>query len=106
MPAGADVWVFTPQIVEVHIRAKVRPAANYTIESLQAPTEDACKKVIEPIAPLETLYLIRITSAMSALGGVIDLVLEAPTGNVITSADPSIVQWVRFGSVLLLPLEG
>lgn len=106
MPAGADVWVFTPQIVEVHIRAKVKPAPNYTIESLQAPTEDACKKVIEPIAPLETLYLIRIASAVSALGGVIDLVIEAPTGNVITSADPSLVQWVRFGSVVLMPLEG
>ena len=105
-PAGADIWVFTPQIVEVHIRAKVKPASNYTIESLQAPTEDACKKVIEPIAPLETLYLIRISSAVSALGGVIDLVIEAPTGNVITSANPALVQWVRFGSVLLLPLEG
>lgn len=105
-PAGADIWVFTPQIIEVHIRAKVKPALNYTIESLQAPIEDACKKVIEPIAPLETLYLIRISSAMSALGGVIDLEIQAPTGNVTTSADPSLVQWVRFGSVLLLPLEG
>lgn len=105
-PAGADIWVFTPQIVEVHIRAKVKPAPNYTVDSLRTPIEDACKKVIEPIAPLETLYLIRISSAMSALGGVIDLVIEAPTGNVTTSADPALVQWVRFGSVLLLPLEG
>lgn len=105
-PAGADIWVFTPQIVEVNIRARVKPAPNFTIELLQEPTEDACKKVIEPIAPLETLYLIRLTSAMSALGGVVDLVIEAPTGNVITSANPSLVQWVRFGSVQLLPLEG
>lgn len=105
-PAGADIWVFTPQIVEVHIRAKVKPAPGYTIELLQSPSEDACKKVIEPIAPLETLYLIRLSSAMSALGGVVDLVIEAPTGNVITSSDPSLVQWARFGSVQLLPLEG
>lgn len=104
-PAGADVWVFTPQIVEVHILAKVKPAANYTIESLQDPVEDACKKIIEPVAPLETLYLIRVSSAISALGGVVDLRILAPTGNVVTSADPAIVRWARFGSVQLQELE-
>lgn len=105
MPAGADVWVFTPQIVEVHIQARVKPAVGYTLESLQAPIENACKQVIEPVAPLETLYLIRVSSAISALGGVVDLVIEAPAGNVVTSADPAVVRWARFGSVLLLPME-
>ncbi|MBA6088604.1 baseplate J/gp47 family protein [Pseudomonas monteilii] len=105
-PAGADIWVFTPQIVEVHIKAKVKRAVGYTLESLLEPTATACMKVIEPIAPLETLYLIRVSSAISALGGIVDLVIEEPAGNVVTSADPAVVQWARFGSVQLLPWEG
>ena len=104
-PAAADIWVFSPEIVEVHLRAKVKPATGYTLESLQEPVEDACKKVITPIQPLETLYLIRITSAISALAGVVDLQTVSPPGNVITSDDPLIVKWVRFGSVELDLLE-
>lgn len=104
-PAGADIWVFTPQIVEVHLSAKVKPSAGYTLESLQEPVESACKQVIAPIEPLETLYLIRLTAAISALGGVIDLRILAPIGNVVTNADASVVKWVRFGSVYLQVLE-
>ena len=100
-PAGADIWVFTPQIIEVHIQAKIKPASGYTVETLQASVEGACRKIIEPVAPLETLYLIRLTSAISALGGVVDLVIVAPVGNVETATDPSLVQWARFGSVHL-----
>lgn len=104
-PAGADVWVFTPEIVAVDISAKVKPALGYTLETLQEPVEGACKQVIAPIVPLETLYLIRLTAAISALGGVIDLQILAPSGNVVTGADPSIVKWARFGSVQLQLLE-
>ncbi|HGY9637879.1 TPA: baseplate J/gp47 family protein [Pseudomonas putida] len=105
-PAGADVWVFTPEIVEVNLSAKVKPAADYTLESLQAPIETACKQVIAPIDPLETLYLIRLTAAISSLGGVIDLLILSPAGNIVTNADPSVVKWARFGSVQLQLLEG
>lgn len=104
-PAGADVWVFTPEVVAVDISAKVKPAPGYTLETLQEPVEGACKQVIAPIVPLETLYLIRLTAAISALGGVIDLQLLSPSGNVVTGADPSIVKWARFGSVQLQLLE-
>ncbi|WP_070094864.1 baseplate J/gp47 family protein [Pseudomonas sp. GTC 16473] len=104
-PAGADIWVFTPEIVAVDISAKVKPAPGYTLETLQEPVEGACKQVIAPVVPLETLYLIRLTAAISALGGVIDLKILAPSGNVVTGADPSIVKWARFGSVQLQLLE-
>lgn len=105
-PAGADIWVYTPQIVEVDVRASVKPAAGYTLEDLQLPAENACKELIAPLDPLETLYLIRLTSAMSALGGIVDLSLIAPLGNVVTSDDPSVVKWVRFGSVELQLMDG
>ncbi|AJQ47962.1 MULTISPECIES: baseplate J/gp47 family protein [Pseudomonas] len=104
-PAGADIWVFTPAIVEVHLSAKVKPAPSYTLEALQEPIEDACKQAIAPVVPLETLYLIRLTAAISALGGVIDLKILSPVGNVVTDADPLLVKWARFGSVELQLLE-
>lgn len=104
-PAAADIWVFTPEIVEVNLVARVKPAPNYTLDSLRGPVEGACEQVIAPIVPLETLYLIRLSAAISALGGVIDLRILSPSGNVVTGADPSVVKWARFGSVQLLPLE-
>lgn len=100
-PAGADVWVYTPEIISMDIRAAVKLATGFTIESVQAPAERACQKVIAPIAPLETLYLVSLISAISSTNGLIDFVLLTPTGNVMASADPAVVKWVRFGSVQL-----
>lgn len=104
-PAGADIWVFTPEIVEVDVIARVKPAVGYSLASLQEPVEQACRELIAPINPSETLYLIRLTSAISALGGVIDLQILSPTQNVVTSSDPAVVKWARFGSVVLQSME-
>ncbi|WP_445677493.1 baseplate J/gp47 family protein [Pseudomonas putida] len=104
-PAGADIWVFTPEIINLDIRAQVKLAAGYSLESVQQPVESVCKQLIGPLTPLETLYWVRLASAISSSSGIIDLVLLAPTGNVQSSADPAVVKWVRFGSVQIDPME-
>lgn len=103
-PAGADIWVFTPAVITVDIRLKLKLQAGFALADLQEPCESAAVGVIDPLVPLETLYVLRLTSAFSNLAGVIDLQLLTPASNVSASDDPAVVSWIRLGAVNLEPM--
>lgn len=103
-PAGADVWVFTPAVIDVDLMLRLALTSDYSLSDLQGPVESASAGVIGPLMPLEALYRLRLTSAFSGLAGVIDLDLVEPSTNISASDDPAVVGWIRLGSVTLEPL--
>ncbi|WP_300728575.1 baseplate J/gp47 family protein [Pseudomonas sp.] len=103
-PAGADVWVFTPAVLSVDLALRLALSTGYTLDDLQEPVESAGAGVIDPLVPLETLYRIRLTAAISSLAGVVDFDLVTPATNVSASADPAVVNWIRLGTVTLEPM--
>jgi uncharacterized phage protein gp47/JayE len=105
MPAGADVWVFTPAILLANIKLGMSVATGYTLESIFASASAALKAVIDPLSPREMLYRQRLVAAVSAVPGVVDINVITPVSNVDASNDPAIIGWVRLGSVSLVPLS-
>lgn len=103
-PAGADVWVFTPAVLSVDLALRLALSTGYTLDDLQEPVESAGAGVIDPLVPLETLYRIRLTAAISSLAGVVDFDLVTPATNVSAAADPAVVNWIRLGTVTLEPM--
>lgn len=103
-PAGADLWVFTPAVLSVDLALRLALSTGYTLDDLQEPVESAGAGVIDPLVPLETLYRIRLTAAISSLAGVVDFDLVTPATNVSASADPAVVNWIRLGTVTLEPM--
>lgn len=103
-PAGADVWVFTPAVLSVDLALRLALSTGYTLDDLQEPVESAGAGVIDPLVPLETLYRIRLTAAISSLAGVVDFDLVTPATNVSASGDPAVVNWIRLGTVTLEPM--
>lgn len=103
-PAGADVWVFTPAVLSVDLALRLALSTGYTLDDLQEPVESAGAGVIDPLVPLETLYRIRLTAAISSLAGVVDFDLVTPAANVSASGDPAVVNWIRLGTVTLEPM--
>lgn len=103
-PVGADVWVFTPAVLSIDLALRLTPGTGYVLTDLQRPVESAAAGVIDPLAPLETLYRIRLTAAISSLAGVLDFELVTPAANVSASSDPAIVNWIRLGIVTLEPM--
>ena len=103
-PAGADIWVFTPAVLTVNLALRLALDSGYTLANLQSPVESAAAGVIDPLLPLETLYRIRLTAAVSSLAGVVDFDLVTPAANISASEDPSMVRWVRLGTVTLEPM--
>lgn len=103
-PAGADVWVFTPAVLSVDLALRLALSTGYKLADLQEPVESAGAGVIDPLVPLETLYRIRLTAAISSLAGVVDFDLVTPATNVSASADPAVVNWIRLGTVTLEPM--
>jgi uncharacterized phage protein gp47/JayE len=100
-PAGADIWVFTPAVITVDLQVRLKLQVGFALADLQAPSEHAAAGVIDPLVPLETLYILRLTAAFSSLAGVIDLQLVNPPNNISASDDPSTVKWIRLGAVNL-----
>lgn len=103
-PAGADVWVFTPAVLSVDLALSLALSTGYTLDDLQESVESAGAGVIDPLVPLETLYRIRLTAAISSLAGVVDFDLITPAANVSASGDPAVVNWIRLGTVTLEPM--
>ena len=103
-PAGADIWVFTPAVLSVDLALRLALSTGYTLDDLQEPVESAGAGVIDPLVPLETLYRIRLTAAISSLAGVVDFDLVTPAANVSASGDPAVVNWIRLGTVTLEPM--
>ncbi|MCK1791157.1 baseplate J/gp47 family protein [Pseudomonas violetae] len=100
-PAGADIWVITPAVITVDVRVRLKLQTGFSLVDLQEPSESAAAGVIDPLVPLETLYILRLTAAFSSLAGVIDLQLVTPANNISASDDPSIISWIRVGTVTL-----
>jgi uncharacterized phage protein gp47/JayE len=103
-PAGADIWVFTPAVITVDLQVRLKLQTGFALDDLQVPVESAAAGVINPLVPLETLYILRLTAAFSSLAGVIDLQLITPSNNVSATDDPAIVNWIRLGAVILEPM--
>ncbi len=95
--------VYTRRI-NVDLALRLAPATGYTLEDLQGPVEAAGAGIINPLMPLETLYRIRLTAAISSLAGVVDFDLVTPAANVSASSDPAVVSWIRLGTVSLEPM--
>ncbi|MNL63395.1 hypothetical protein D3C87_1875300 [compost metagenome] len=85
--------------MDLQVRLKLQ--TGFTLADLQEPSESAAAGVIDPLVPLETLYILRLTAAFSNLAGVIDLQLVTPPNNISASNDPSTVKWIRLGAVTL-----
>jgi uncharacterized phage protein gp47/JayE len=103
-PAAADIWVFTPAILTVDLSLRLALASGYELDDLQGPVESASARVIDPLAPLETLYRIRLTAPISSLAGVVDFELITPPTNISASSDPAVINWIRLGTVTLEPM--
>ena len=104
-PAGADVWVFTPVIISVDISARLKLTAGYTLQIMAEPFETVSRKIIDPLLPLETLYIQKLRAAISSLAGVIDFVLETPSANVSAAESDGAVRWIRLGDITLRPMQ-
>lgn len=104
-PAGADVWVITPTVISVDISARLKLMANYTLDDIKSPFEVVARSVIDPLLPLDTLYLQKLRAAISSLAGVIDFVLVTPAANVSAAESEGAVRWVRLGEITLEPMS-
>ncbi len=101
----ADVWVYAPTIRTVDSVAKVELAQDFTLAGVQASAQKAYATLLGALKPGDTLKHSQIEAMISNLAGVLDRSVTAPAGNVKASDYPTVVGWIRPGTLTLGFLE-
>ncbi|KAA6172702.1 baseplate J/gp47 family protein [Pseudomonas veronii] len=97
----ADVWAYPPAERRVNSSALVELAAGYTLAGVQASAQAGYNALLGALKPSETLKRSHIETMIGNLAGVVDRALTAPAGNVLASDDPSLIGWIRPGTIIL-----
>lgn len=101
----ADIWVYAPTIRTVNAIAKIELAPSFKMVDVQAAAQKAYNILLGALKPGETLKRSQIEAMINNLAGVSDRSVTAPTGNINASDDPTLIGWIRPGTITLGPLE-
>ncbi|QLG90942.1 baseplate J/gp47 family protein [Pseudomonas yamanorum] len=101
----ADVWVYAPTIRTVNATAMIELAPDFTLSDVQTAAQKAYNILLGALKPGVTLKRSQIEAMINNLAGVSDRVVTAPAGNVKASDDPSLIGWIRPGTITLGLLE-
>lgn len=101
----ADVWVYAPTIRTVNATAEIELAPDFILADVQAAAQKAYNILLGALKPGETLKRSQIEAMINNLAGVSDRTVTAPTGNVKASDDPTLIGWIRPGTITLGLLE-
>ncbi|MBK3434844.1 baseplate J/gp47 family protein [Pseudomonas fluorescens] len=100
-----DVWVYAPTIRTVDATAKIELAPDFTMADVQAAAQKAYNILLGALKPGDTLKRSQIEAMINNLAGVLDRSVTAPAGNVKASDYPTVVGWIRPGTLTLGFLE-
>ncbi|WP_064116776.1 baseplate J/gp47 family protein [Pseudomonas fluorescens] len=101
----ADVWVYVPTIRVVHSTAKVELASGYLLADVQIAAQVAYDALLGALKPREMLKRSQIEAMINNLAGVVDRSVTTPVANVKPSEDPTLIGWIRPGTLTLGLLE-
>ncbi|AJO77477.1 baseplate J/gp47 family protein [Pseudomonas sp. MRSN 12121] len=101
----ADVWVYAPTIRTVDSTALVELAPGYQLEDVQVAAQKAYDALLGALRPREALKRSQIEAMVNNLAGVTDRSVITPASNLAASSDPSLVGWIRPGTITLGLLE-
>lgn len=101
----ADIWVYAPTIRTVNATAKIELAPSFKIVDVQAAAQKAYNILLGALKPGETLKRSQIEAMINNLAGVSDRSVTAPTANIKASDDPTLIGWIRPGTITLGLLE-
>lgn len=101
----ADVWVYVPTIRVVDSTALVELAPGYLLSDVQAAGQKAYDALLGALKPREILKRSQIEAMINNLAGVVDRSVTTPVGNVKASDDPTLIGWIRPGTLTLGLLE-
>ncbi|MCW3479748.1 baseplate J/gp47 family protein [Neisseriaceae bacterium JH1-16] len=92
----------TPKVVNIVASVQL---AGVTLEAAQAQIGTALASYFGQLAPGETAIKSRIEALISDLAGVVDRAVTQPTANVVPATDDTKVEWVRLGTVNVVPMS-
>ncbi|QIW90021.1 MULTISPECIES: baseplate J/gp47 family protein [Pseudomonas fluorescens group] len=101
----ANVWVYAPTIRTVDSTAKIELAPDFTMTDVQAAAQKAYNILLGALKPGDTLKRSQIEAMINNLAGVLDRAVITPVGNVLASDDPTLIGWIRPGTITLGLLE-
>lgn len=98
-----DVLVLAPSLKVVNVSVAVQ-LYGITLATAQAQIKAALATYFKQLAPGEIAIKSRIEALISDQSGVLDRLVSMPAANVIPTVDDSKVEWVRLGTVTVVPL--
>lgn len=101
----ADVWVYVPTIRTVNASARVELADGYLFSDVQVAAQKAYDALLGALKPREMLKRSQIEAMINNLAGVVDRSVTNPASNVKASDDPTLIGWIRPGTISLGLLE-
>lgn len=101
----ADVWVYVPTIRVVNSTAKVELASGYLLADVQIAAQAAYDALLGALKPSQMLKRSQIEAMINNLAGVVDRSVTTPVANVKPSEDPTLIGWIRPGTLTLGLLE-
>lgn len=100
-----DIWVYAPALREVDSTAKVKLAPGFSLVDVQTAAQKAYDILLSALKPGDTLVRSQIEAMINNLAGVADRTVSTPVGNVKASDDPTLIGWIRPGTISLGILE-
>lgn len=101
----ADIWVYIPTTRVVDSTALVELASGYLLTDVESAAQKAYESLLGALKPREMLKRSQIEAMINNLAGVIDRSVVTPASNVKPSDDPSLIGWIRPGTITLGLLE-
>lgn len=101
----ADVWVYVPTIRTVDSTALVELAPGYLFADVQVAAQKAYDALLGALKRREMLKRSQIEAMINNLAGVVDRSVTTPVGNVKASDNPTLIGWIRPGTLTLGLLE-
>lgn len=99
-PAGlADFWVGVPSMRPVTVRVQIATDGP-SLAAISPAVQAAITGCLAALQPGESLIKSRLESAISAVPGVVDRMLQEPAGNVIPAQGDS-VEWLTPGQITI-----
>jgi uncharacterized phage protein gp47/JayE len=90
-----------PTAVPVNITGTVTLASGYTLAQVLVAINAALQVIFNGLLPGDVVHVVRITSAIINVPGVLDVVLTAPAANVAPTVSGSALQLATLGVVAL-----
>ena len=101
----ADIAVFAPTPRVVDAQAAVLLESGFLLADVQVAAQAAYDNLLGALEPTQSLKKSQIEAMISNLAGVVDRAVLTPAVNVMASADPGLIGWIRPGIITLGLLE-